>query len=53
MFISRKKLKELEKRVADLEKAQNEPHEEHISPLEVMKAALKENKQFRGGEKDG
>ena len=50
MFISRKKLKELEKRVADLEKEQSKPHESNISPLEVIKAALKENKQFRGGE---
>lgn len=42
MFISRKRWKALEKRVADLEKFQSQPVADGISPLAKMKAALKE-----------
>lgn len=42
MWISRKRLTDLEKRVTDLEKAQSKSLEVSISPLAAMKVALKE-----------
>ena len=42
MWISKKKWEELEKRVTDLEKVQSQPDKKEITPLEKMKAALKE-----------